>query len=560
MAADCPAPPRMTQSRNPQVVTADVLVLGGGLAGHRAAAAARGAGASVVLAYHGRGASQHIIGFNVPLGHADPRDTPDIYFDDMVRGGYGLNERRLVRALADGAHQALAQLEAIGVPFARAGERYAQRHLSGNTYARSVYHPQGIGRLALERLIAHCADSGVQAYSGWKAVALLRDGTDVVGALLAKRNSPELLAVHAGATVLATGGIGAIYADSTYPADVAADSYALAYAAGATLIDMEFVQFEPTVVVHPAGCRGMEMPTAMLGDGAVLANAAGERFMFRYNPEHGEMQIEKARMALCIQREIDAGRGLPDGSVLFDTTTMPAERLESYVAHCKRLRAAGLDPARSAAHVRPAAHSQMGGVLIDERTFTGVPGLFAAGEAGGGVHGASRIAGNGASDVIVFGGIAGEAAAGQRLDLAGRPWQCIHDAVIETLRRAPGGSGAASPDEIKGEVCAIMLQAAGLFRSESSLARGAAQLDELQKRVDSGLALKNRVDAVRALEAAHIVLVGRMIVASAQARRESRGAHQRTDFPASDDAHWLRHTGIHRDAAGAMALESVPIR
>ncbi len=550
----------MMPSWNPQVAATDVLVLGGGLAGHRAAAAARRAGAEVVLAYHGRGASQHIIGFNVPLGHADPRDTPDVYFEDMVRGGYGLNERRLVRALADGAAPALAQLEAIGVPFARAGEGYAQRHLSGNTYARSVYHPQGIGRLALERLSAHCAGIGVQVYSGWKALALLREGAEVVGALLAKRNSPELLAVHAGATVLATGGIGAIYADSTYPADVAADSYAFAYRAGATLIDMEFVQFEPTVVVHPAGCRGMEMPTAMLGDGAILVNAEGERFMFRYNPGHGELQIEKARMAQCIQREIDAGRGLPDASVLFDTRPVAAERLESYVAHCKRLRAAGLDPARSPAHVRPAAHSQMGGVLIDERTFSGVPGLYAAGEAGGGVHGASRIAGNGASDVIVFGGIAGEAAAGRRLDLAGREWPRIHAAAIESVRGAGGSASAASPEQIKVQVCAIMLQAAGLFRSESTLARGAAQLDELQQSVDAGLALKDRGDIVRALEAANMVLVGRMIVAAARARRESRGAHQRSDFPSGDDANWLRHTGIRRDAAGAMLLEPVPIR
>ena len=302
------------------------------------------------------------------------------------------------------------------------------------------------------------------------------------------------------------------------------------------------------------------MPTAMLGDGAVLANAGGERFMFRYNPGHGELQIEKARMAQCIQREIDAGRGLSDASVLFDTTPMSAERLESYVSHCKRLRAAGLDPAREGAHVRPAAHSQMGGVLIDERTFTGVPGLFAAGEAGGGVHGASRIAGNGASDVIVFGGVAGEAAASRRLDLAGRSWQRIHDAAIETVRRAPGGAGAASPAEIKARVCAIMLQAAGLFRSEDPLAHGAAQLEELQKSVDTGLAVTDRGDVVRALEAANMVLVGRMIVAAARARQESRGAHQRTDFPLSDDANWLRHTGIHRNAVGAMMLESVPIR
>ena len=163
----------------------------------------------------------------------------------------------------------------------------------------------------LERLIAHSGESGVKAYAGWKAINLLRDGTYVVGALLVKHDTGEFMAIHAGATVLATGGCGAIYADSTYPADVTSDSYAFAFDVGATLIDMEFVQFEPTVVVHPQGCKGMEMPTAMFGDGARLVNANAERFMFRYNPEHGEMRIDQATMALCIQGEIDEGRGTP---------------------------------------------------------------------------------------------------------------------------------------------------------------------------------------------------------------------------------------------------------
>jgi succinate dehydrogenase/fumarate reductase flavoprotein subunit len=548
------------QFKDIRIAEADVLVLGGGLAGHRAAVAARGSGASVALAFHARGASQHVIGFNVPLGDVDGRDSPDAYYEDMVRVGYALNERRLVRTLADGAKLALAELDAIGVPFARSGVKFAQRHLSGNTYARSVYHPNGIGRLILERLIAYCAEIGAQAYSGWRAIALLRDDAEVVGALLVKRNTPELLAIHAGATVLATGGIGTIYSDSTYPADVAADSYAFAFDAGATLIDMEFVQFEPTIVVDPEGCRGMEMPTAMFGDGAHLLNANGERFMFRYNPDHGEMQLEKARMSLCIQREIDEGRGFPDRSVLFDTTKIAADRLESYVSHCKRLRAAGLDPATSAPRVRPAAHSHMGGALIDERTYTGVPGLFAAGEAAGGVHGASRIAGNGASDVIVFGGIAGKAAASQRLDIAGRQWRRIHDEALQALRQAQRRTGELRPQQAKFAVREILLEAAGLYRNEGTLARGASRLEELRQRIDQDMAADGIGESVDALQAANMVLVGRMIVASARERRESRGAHQRTDFAARDDANWLRHTGVSKDETGKIVLGAVPIR
>ena len=280
----------MMRFKDMRIVEADVLVLGGGLAGHRAAVAARAAGAAVALAYHARGASQHIIGFNVPLGDADPRDSADAYYEDMVRGGYALNERRLVRALADGAKPAFAELEALGVPFARERRQIraapsVRQHLRALGVPperhRQVWRWNGSSAIALQ--------SACRLTPAGSAIALLRDGADVVGALLAKRNADELMAIHAGATVLATGGIGAIYADSTYPADVAADSYAFAFDAGATLIDMEFVQFEPTIVVHPQGCKGMEMPTAMLGDGAHLVNADGERFMFRYNPGHGRI-------------------------------------------------------------------------------------------------------------------------------------------------------------------------------------------------------------------------------------------------------------------------------
>ena len=542
-----------------EVVEADVVVLGGGVSGFRAAAAAASSGASVVHAYRARGASQYIFGFNVPLAHKDARDTPETYFEDIVRGGYRLNDRGLVQTLVNGAPAALKELVDIGVSFAREGEKFDQLGLSGNTYPRSVYHPQGLGPLAIGKLDEQCARLGVAKYAGWKAIALLQDGAEVVGALLAKINSTKLLAVHARATVLATGGIGTIYADSTYPADVAADSYAMAHAAGATLIDMEFVQFEPTVVVHPEECRGLVMPTAMFGEGAQLLNAQGERFMYRYNPEHGEMRIEKARMAHCIQREITEGRGFPDGTVAFDTTVVPPHRLENHVEKIKRLRAKGFEPTREAPRVRPAAHSHMGGVQIDGRTWSGVPGLFAAGEAAGGVHGASRLAGNGASDVFVFGGIAGREAAASGLQLAGRSWALIHDRAVEPLRTAVGRSGPARPDEIKVAVREALLGAAGLYRDRNGLTAGLQRLDALGGEVAQGLATGDLREAVRALEAANMVTVARFIMMSALQREESRGAHQRIDFPETDDKQWLRHVAL-RPAGAGVSVENTAVQ
>jgi succinate dehydrogenase/fumarate reductase flavoprotein subunit len=553
-------------------LTTDVLVLGGGLAAHRAAVAAGGAGVDVAMLYGGAGASPHLICFNVPLGQEDARDCAEVYVEDMLRGGAGLNDRPLVEALAADTPSVLADLERIGVDFARRAGRYALRHLAGSTYPRSVYCAGGLGPTALTRLEARARAVGVRVEARWKVIALLVDDGAVAGALAVKRRTGELLVARARAVVLAMGGIGRLYEDSTYPADVAADACALAYDAGAPLIDMEFVQFEPTIVVHPAGCRGMEMPTALLGDGAQLRNAAGERFMFGVNPEHGEKRIEKARMSLAIQDEIDAGRGLPGGTVLFDTTVVPRELLESYVSHVKRLRSAGLEPTGEAPHVRPAAHSHMGGIRIDQHGWSGVPGLWAAGEAAGGVHGASRLAGNSGSDTLVMGARAGRAAAAtiRRAKEAGArggsgagsrswDWAGIEAAAAAPLRATIGRAHGASPEEIKRAVRRVMGSAAGLYRRQETLAKGLGELDGLAREVDDGLRAQDLDEAVGALEARNMALAARMVVSAALARTESRGAHQRLDFPDRDDTTWLRHLAVVRDVAGGMRLENVAV-
>jgi len=541
-------------------IETDVLVLGGGMAGYRAAVAARERGVAITMAYFARGASPYIIGCNAPIGHADPRDRPEVFFDDMVRGGYGLNDRRLVRVMSEQAVDAWRELTALGVPFARNGERVALRHLSGNTYPRSLFVPEGTGRVLLEHLAAHAEKIGVETLTGRKVVALLQDGGDVVGALLWDRRAGAFTAATARATVVAMGGIGRIYADSTYPADVGSDAYGLALKAGARLVDMEFVQFEPVVTVWPQACRGMEMPTAMLGDGAHLLNAEGERFMFRYNPEHGEKQIEKARMSLCIQREIDEGRGLPDGSVIFDTTVLPADELESYVTHVRRLRAAGVDPAVTPPHVRPAAHSQMGGISIDDTGWSGVPGLYAGGESAGGVHGASRLAGNGCSDTLVFGALAGRGAAAGMLAAAARDWPAAIASALEPLRARIGRAGGTTASAVKDRIREIMPVAAGIWRRGDTLGAGLAELDACVRAAADGLAVDGVDQAIEALELDHMLATARMIAEAALARIESRGAHQRTDFPQMDDANWLKHTIFRSDGAGGHVREDMAIR
>lgn len=538
-------------------VATDVLVLGGGLSGYRAAVAAREKGADVAMAFRAHGASPYVIGFNAPIAAEDARDSPEVFFEDMVRGGYGINDRRLVRILAQQSLDAYRELAAIGVPFATRDGKAAQRHLSGNTYARSVFVPEGTGGALLQALKARARELDVRTLSPCKVVELLRDGEEVVGALLWKPHSESFLLVQARATILATGGIGRLYEGSTYPADVAADALGIALDAGARLIDMEFVQFEPVVTVWPEACRGMEMPTAMLGDGAQLRNARGERFMMRVNPPLGERGIEKAKMALYIQREIDEGRALPEGGVIFDTTLLAPDRLESYISHCSRLRRAGVDPARQPPIVAPAAHSIMGGIAIDERGATGVPGLFAGGESAGGVHGASRVAGNGCADTLVFGALAGRTAAESLGPVRTRRWSALQAQALGRLSEACRG-GASGAQAAKQEIATIVANCAGIWRSAAPLREGSNALAALAGPL-AGAHGEDLADVIALKEARRMAAVAQTIVRGALARTESRGAHQRTDYPDRDDARWMCHVSFRQDAAGEIVAEQTSI-
>ncbi|WP_059410669.1 FAD-binding protein [Cupriavidus basilensis] len=547
-----------------EVVSTDVLVLGGGMAGFRAALAAQAQGADVTLAYRARGASPYVIGFNAPIGSVDPMDSPDVFYEDMLKGGYFLNDRRLVRLLAEKSVDAFHELVAWGVPFAHAadsadgGGQVLQRHLSGNRYPRSVFVPESTGGAILQVMANRARSLGIHQIAGQKAVELLRDGADVVGAVLWKPHSDQITVVHARAVVIAMGGIGRLYADSTYPVDVGADGLGMALDAGARLIDMEFVQFEPVVTVWPQECRGMEMPTSMLGDGAHLLNNRGERFMLGYNPPLGERGIEKARLALFIQREIDEGRGFPEGGVAFDATVLSEQQRESYVSHCRRLRAAGVDPATTPPIVAPAAHSMMGGVAVDGDCWSGVPGLYVGGEAAGGVHGASRIAGNGCSDTLVFGAIAGGGAARGMLPATARDWPAIEASAIARLAHADGGACAEDVRQAKEDMRKVLSEAAGIWRNGPGLTAGLAAFGALHENIFR-MRAGSREAAVELREARRMAAVGTTVLQAALGRTESRGAHQRTDFPATDNTRWLQHIAFTRGGSDELVQSLEPI-
>jgi succinate dehydrogenase/fumarate reductase flavoprotein subunit len=279
--------------------------------------------------------------------------------------------------------------------------------------------------------------------------------------------------------------------------------------------------------------------------------------MQRYNPEHAEKRIEKAKLSLCIQREIDEGRGFPDRSVIFDTTRLDSATLEGYVTHVKRLRAAGLDPARESPRIRPAAHSIMGGVRIDAGCRSDVPGLLVCGEAAGGVHGASRLAGNGGAEIVTFGRIAGRAAGTARrraidpVPLARKALEALRD----SCRRPPGAEHA----DAAARLGMLMTADCGIYRDGGGLARARATLRRERGAWLNGSAAET-LDALAANRSLHNrLLAAETIVAAALRRTESRGAHQRRDFPATDESNWACHIATAL-AGDVLAQSTIPIQ
>jgi succinate dehydrogenase/fumarate reductase flavoprotein subunit len=555
-SADARAWAEAAQAKSEAIHT-EVLVLGAGMAGLRAAVRARSEGRRVILAYAGRGASPFIIGCNAPFAHTDPEDTPEQYAKDVLAGGYGLSDEPLIKVLTENATRGVRELASIGASIARDGERFQQRQLSGNWYARSVFHPDGFGPRALSALSVHAASIGVKSMPGHRVVRLIFDRQGVCGALLLEQRSGVWRTVLANAVVMALGGLGQLYEDSTYPSDIAASAYGLGYEAGAQLVDMEFVQFEPLCTFAPKALRGLEMPTSMLAEGAHLLNAAGERFMFRHNPQWGERRIEKAKLSLFIQQEIDEGRGV-EGGVVYDATRVAPEVVEGYGRHCKRLRKAGLDPSHLKVLVRPAAHSQMGGIWIDSGGATSVPGLYAAGEAAGGVHGASRIAGNGGADALVFGDVAGGSAALAAAPSLAGPREAIGAAFTAVAAVGSAGGGLRVEDG-QARIRTILSGSAGLYRSGAGLQAALKDIDALAARLVSDCRVESDGARAEAFATLGMARTARAVMAAALVRTESRGAHQRRDYPETDDG-WRAHVVVQQDEHGHMSVRRQAVR
>jgi succinate dehydrogenase / fumarate reductase, flavoprotein subunit len=579
----------------------DVLVIGAGGSGLRAAIEASAKGASVGLVSKSLLGKAHTVmaegGVAAALANVDERDNWEVHFKDTMKGGKMLNNWRMAQIHAQEAPECVIELERWGAVFDRTQNgKILQRAFGGHTYKRLCHTGDRTGLEMIRTLQDHSVHQGISVYMECTISKLFKDGDKIAGAFGYFREDGRYVLFKAKAIVLATGGVGRIYPVTSNSWEYTADGQGLAYDMGADLIDMEFVQFHPTGMVWPPGVRGILVTEAVRGEGGRLTNKNGERFMWKYLPEDtrdqfaadvkeadawvadtlaGKLQTDYKRppelstrdnVARAIYTEVKEGRGTPHGGAFLDISYQPSERvkkkLPSMYHQFKDL--ADVDITAGPMEVGPTMHYIMGGIRVDaDSAMTKVPGLFAAGECGGGMHGANRLGGNSLSDLIVFGRRAGRFAAEYAQKVTSQP--AISDAEIKDAiaeLEAPFNRTGPNPYEVQKEMHKIMSEHVGIFREEKELQAGIEKIHALKKQIKEvsirGTKLYNPGwHLCRDLQ--NMIVACEAIAISALSRKESRGAHSRLDYEKTDPALGKENTSVSKDKDGSMKLEKTPL-
>lgn len=540
-------------------LTCDLLILGSGGAGLMAALHAYDINPRlnvVVVAKGlvGKSGCTRLVqgGFNAAL---DPNDSVEKHFGDTIKGGAFLNNQDLAWALVSDAPEIIRKLETkVGVFFDRRPDgTIHQKAFAGQSFDRTVHRGDLTGIEIVSRLHDQLFARNITLLDETRAVDLIhsREGDSIAGALLLNQRTGEFTLARARVTLLATGGGPRMYKFSAPSVEKVGDGYAMAYRAGCDLLDMEMMQFHPTGILAGASrLSGMVLEEGLRGAGAYLLNAAGERFMERYDPQRMERATRDV-VSRSAYLEIMAGRGTPEGGVYIDASHLGADFVaKTFPGMVRRCAEVGYDLTRGPVEVTPTAHFHMGGVAIDDRCRTAMPGLLVAGEDAGGVHGANRLGGNGVAESCVFGARAGVTAAelcAQRSVPAED-----QDAIRTSLARAVaplerGEKDGENPFSIRDSVQTTMWEDVGLVRSGAQLERAVAKLEELLARVETCAARGGRRWNLRwqqALDVRNLVTVAWLTARSALHRTETRGSHARSDCPQRDDARWL--VNIHQ--------------
>ena len=580
----------------------DVLVIGAGGAGLRAAIEAANKGVTVGLVCKSLLGKAHTVmaegGAAAAMGNVDDRDSWRVHFADTMRGGQYLNNWRMAELHAREAPDRIRELEAWGALFDRTPDgRILQRNFGGHRYPRLAHVGDRTGLEMIRTLQDHAIHQTIDVHMEQTVIALFKDGDRVSGALGYDRERGRFRLFRSSAVVLATGGIGRAYRVTSNSWEYTGDGHSLAYHAGAALQDMEFVQFHPTGMVWPPSVRGILVTEGVRGEGGVLRNRSGKRFMFENIPDNYRAQtadneeegwrytqgdrsarrppelLTRDHVARMIQHEVRLGRGSPHGGVFLDIAWI-GERIKDAEEHIRKklpsmyhqfMQLAGIDITKEPMEVGPTTHYIMGGVRVDGTTqMSTVPGLFACGEVAAGLHGANRLGGNSLSDLLVFGRRAGDhAATFARAQRAGAVREHDVDASIrralEPFERAGSGEG---PYQLQDALEETMQDLVGIVRREDEMQRALAMIGELKARAARMGVSGNREFNPgwhTALDLRHLLTVSEAIARSAIERKESRGGHFRDDFPDKSPEYGSFNIVTRKGQNGEMQLERVPI-
>ena len=547
----------------------DVLIIGAGGAGLRATIEALGQGAKVGVVCKSLLGKAHTVmaegGIAAAMANVDTSDDWRTHFRDTMRGGKLLNHWRMAQLHAQEAPERVKELEQWGALFDRTKDgNILQRAFGGHTYKRLCHVGDRTGLEMIRTLQDRGVALGVDVYMECTVTRLLTDGGRIAGAFAYWREQGRFVIFRAKSIVLCTGGIGKAFKITSNSWEYTGDGMAMAYEIGAELKDLEFVQFHPTGMVWPPGVQGILVTEAVRGEGGILRNNKGERFMEKYDPKRMELSTRDV-VARSIYTEVKEGRGSEHGGAYLDISHKPAEyvkkKLPSMYHQFKEL--ADVDITKTPMEVGPTCHYVMGGVNVHPETAQStVPGLFAAGEAAAGMHGANRLGGNSLSDLLVFGRRAGAAAAeyAKKTSAPAIDDRQIEEAERELLAPFERGDGE-SPYQVHRDLQDTMQSLVGIFRVESDLKQALVELQKLKER-----AKHVRVEGSRMFNPGwHLsrdlkcmLTVSEAVALGALARQESRGAHSRIDFPNLDPA-WGKKNNIVTNDNGSMKLRQEPL-
>ncbi len=580
----------------------DVLVIGAGGAGLRAAIEAANSGVSVGLICKSLLGKAHTVmaegGMAAAMAHNDDRDSWRVHFADTMRGGQYVNNWRMAELHAKEAPDRVRELEGWGAVFDRTADgRINQRNFGGHRYPRLAHVGDRTGLELIRTLQDHAVYLGMTVHMEHTVIELILDGGRAAGVLAYDRERGRFHVFSAKAIVLATGGIGRAYKITSNSWEGTGDGHALAYRAGAELIDMEFIQFHPTGMVWPPSVRGILVTEGVRGEGGILKNNEGRRFMFDDIPDNYKPQtasdpeegwrytqndksarrppelLTRDHVARCINREVKAGRGSPHGGVFLDIAWIK-EKISDSEAHIKRKlpsmyhqfkELADLDITKEPMEVGPTTHYVMGGIRVDaDSQMSSIPGLFAAGECASGINGANRLGGNSLSDLIVFGKRAGEYAA----EFARQNGQVLVDdglvdrAMHESLAPFERGTAGENPYKVQADLQETMQALVGIVRLEDEMREALVRIEQLKERASRvGVSGHREYHAGwhTAIDLRNLLVVSEAVALSAIERKESRGGHFREDYPEKANEFATINISTRQGARGEVQVSRLPI-